>query len=68
MVKVLLEVISVVGFEVEGSILAILEPVSCALNSVDKVRTFIPFLQSGGHISFNNVLPNKDKISYVEGR
>ena len=68
MVKVELEPILVVGLEVEGSILAILEPVSCAVDFVDKVGTFIPFLQLGGHIGFHNILPNKDEISYIEGQ
>ena len=62
-----LEVIVVVGYEVEGSILAISEPVGGAFNLVDIIWAFIPFLQFGGHVSFHSILPNQDEISNVEG-
>ena len=62
-----LEVVAVVGYEVEGSILVIFEPVGGAFNSVDIIQAFIPFLQFGRHVNFHSILPNQDKISNVEG-
>ena len=53
-----LEMVPVVSLGMDGAVASVLEPVSCALNLVDKVWTFILWLELGGHIGFNHSLPN----------
>ena len=62
-----LEPVAVVSFWVQRSIIAILEPVVVALNFVDVVGAFIPFLKLHGHVGGYYILPDQYKISNLQG-
>jgi hypothetical protein len=53
-----LEVVSVIGLGVDNAVGSVLEPVGGAFHSVDKVRTFILWLELSRHIHLNHGLPN----------
>lgn len=53
-----LEEVAVVGLGVDEAVVFVLEPVSGAVNFVDKVGALILWFELGGHIHLNRGLPN----------